>query len=126
MNTGVAPLWQCHARLLPDYFFLAAFLPATAVLKPAPAVKRGTVEAATLITAPVCGLRPVRAARLDDLKVPKPTRVTVSPLATALTTAARIASSAFPADALLMSASAAAASINSDLFMNVPWLVVRT
>src|SRR5512135_2623015 len=120
MNTGVAPLWQCHARLSPDYFFLAAFLPATAALKPAPAVKRGTVVAAILISLPVCGLRPVRAARLADLKVPKPTRVTESPLETALTTASRMASSARPAAALLMSASAAATSINSDLFMDSP------
>jgi hypothetical protein len=68
-----------HACHLLHHFFFAAFLPATAVLKPTPAVKRGTVVAAILSSAPVCGLRPVRAARLDDLKVPKPTRVTVSP-----------------------------------------------
>lgn len=47
-----APAAGCH------YFFFADFLPATAALKPAPAVKRGTVAAASLISAPVCGLRP--------------------------------------------------------------------
>ena len=82
-------------------FFLAAFLPATAALKVAPAVKRGTVVAAILSSLPVCGLRPTRAARFDDLKVPKPTRVTVSPLDTAFVTAAITASSALPAAALL-------------------------
>src|SRR5512143_1300787 len=116
----MAPRWRRHAHHLLHHFFLAAFLPATAVLKPAPAVKRGTVDAEILISAPVCGLRPVRAARLDDLKVPKPTRVTESPFATALTTASRIASRALPAAALLMSASDAATSINSDLFMYIP------
>src|SRR5574340_1084653 len=120
--------WPIRAAPRPHmshHFFLAAFLPATAALKPAPAVKRGTVDAAILISAPVCGLRPVRAARLEDLKVPKPTRVTVSPFETALTTASRMASSALPAAALLMSASVAATSINSDLFMDIPWLVER-
>ena len=44
------------------------------------------------------------------------------PLATALTTAAKIASSALPAAALLMSASVATASINSDFFINIHWV----
>lgn len=99
-----------------DHFFLAAFLPATAALKPAPAVKRGTVVAAILISLPVAGLRPVRAARLDDLKVPKPTRVTLSPLETAFVIAAIAASRALPAAALDSSASLATASMSSDLF----------
>ena len=51
-------------------FFVAAFLPDTAALNPAPAVNLGTVVAAILSSLPVCGLRPVRAARLDDLKPP--------------------------------------------------------
>src|SRR3569832_947285 len=123
---GRAPRWAVPSPLVLHHFFFAAFLFATAVLKTAPAVKRGTVDAAILISAPVCGLRPVRAARLDDLKVPKPTRVTVSPFATALTTASRIASSALPAAALLMSASVAATTINSHLFINIPSLVERT
>jgi hypothetical protein len=99
------------------YFFLAAFLPATAALKVAPAVKRGTVVAAILSSLPVCGLRPIRAARFDDLKLPKPTRVTGSPLETDLTMAAMTADSAFSAAALLISASLAVISISSDLFM---------
>ena len=94
------------------YFFLA-FLPATAVLKVAPAVNFGEVDAAIFRAAPVPGLRPVRAARLTDLKVPKPTRVTVSPLATALTMAAMAAVSARSESALVSSDDFAMDSISS-------------
>jgi hypothetical protein len=38
-----------------------------------PALKAGTLEAAILISSFVRGLRPVRAARLRTVKVPKPT-----------------------------------------------------
>ena len=41
-----------------------------------PAVNTGAVLAAILIAAPVCGLRPVRAALFLASKVPKPTKVT--------------------------------------------------
>ena len=44
-----------------------------------PALKRATFLALIFIVAPVCGLRPVRAARLDTEKVPKPTNVTLPP-----------------------------------------------
>ena len=37
-----------------------------------PDTNAGTLDAAILISAPVCGLRPVRAARLLTLNVPKP------------------------------------------------------
>ena len=37
-----------------------------------PDTNAGTLDAAILISAPVCGLRPVRAARLFTLNVPKP------------------------------------------------------
>ena len=79
-----------------DYFLADFFLPDTASLKPDPALNFGTVVAAILIVAPVLGFLPVRAARLADLKVPKPTRVTVSPLETALTTAAMMLSRTLP------------------------------
>jgi len=50
---------------------------------------------------------PVRAARLPTLKVPKPTRVTLSPFFSACLTAEMAASSARPAAALEISASSA-------------------
>ena len=55
------------------------YLPFTASLRTLPAVNPGRRAAAILISSPVRGLRPVRAARLFTLKVPKPTKVTVSP-----------------------------------------------
>jgi hypothetical protein len=56
---------------------------------------------------------PVRAARLAGLKVPKPTRVTESPLDTALTTAPMTAARVRSAAALLISASLATTSMSS-------------
>src|SRR5574343_630760 len=104
-----------------DYFFLAAlFLAATDALKAVPAVNFGTVVAGILSVAPVFGFLPVRAARLAALKVPKPTRVTDSPLVTVLTTAPMMAVSALSAAALVIPASFAATSTSSDLFIYVP------
>src|SRR5574343_274385 len=103
---------------MPDYFFFAAvFLAATAALNAVPAVNFGTVVAGIFSVAPVFGFLPVRAARLADLKVPKPTRVTDSPLATVLTTAATMADNALSAAALVIPASFAATSTSSDLFI---------
>ena len=48
-----------------------------------PALNDGTFEAEICIDAPVCGLRPVRAARLLTKKLPKPVMETLSPLARA-------------------------------------------
>src|ERR1035437_5834312 len=62
----------------------AAPLGSTAALNFEPAVNFGTVVAAIFSAAPVLGFLPVRAARLTDLKVPNPTRVTVSPFLTAV------------------------------------------
>lgn len=44
----------------------------TASFKALPALNAGTVVAAIWIAAPVCGLRPSRAARSRVSKVPKP------------------------------------------------------
>ena len=44
----------------------------TASLSALPALKAGTLEAAILISLPVCGLRPLRAARSRTSKLPKP------------------------------------------------------
>src|SRR5918994_4141822 len=51
----------------------------TAFFRAFPALKRTTRRFGTLIAAPVCGLRAVRAFRCDVLKVPKPTKVIESP-----------------------------------------------
>ena len=59
-----------------------------------PALKRATFFALILIASPVCGLRPVLAARLDTEKVPKPTKVTLSPFFKDLVTASIKASKA--------------------------------
>jgi len=44
----------------------------TASLNALPAVNLTVLAAGILSSAPVCGLRPMRAARLPDLKVPNP------------------------------------------------------
>ena len=44
----------------------------TASLRALPALNAGTLEAAILISLPVCGLRPLRAARSRTSKLPKP------------------------------------------------------
>src|SRR5690606_33823641 len=82
-----------------------------------PALNAGFLEALILMVSPVRGLRPVRAPRLRTEKVPKPTRVTVSPFFRALVMAATIASTARPASALDSSAPSATASMNSALFI---------
>ena len=51
----------------------------TASLRPLPAENFGTVRAGIFTSAPVCGLRPVDAARFDTVKLPKPTRRTSPP-----------------------------------------------
>ena len=88
-----------------------------ASLKPLPALKAGVLEAAILISLPVWGLRPVRAALLRTSKVPKPTSVTLSPffrvISTVLVNALRAASASF----LDRLASLAIASTSSVLFI---------
>ena len=64
------------------------------------------------MAAPVCGLRPVRAARAFTEKVPKPTKETDSPSLRAPVTAPITASRARPAAAFERSASAVMASVS--------------
>ena len=59
-----------------------------------PDTKAGTLDAAILISAPVCGLRPVRAARLFTLNVPKPINCTASPFFKLPVIASKVASKA--------------------------------
>lgn len=90
-----------------------------------PALKEGTLAAAIWIGAPVCGLRPVRAARSFTLKEPKPTSATELPDFKDEAMASVIASIARAAAAFGKSAVSATASINSDLFTLSPYYHFR-
>ena len=95
--------------LLADYF--------TFTESSLPALNLTTFLAAILISFPVCGLRPLRAAREETEKDPNPTRATRSPFLRATVVAPMKASSAFFASTLESSAFAAIASMSSALFM---------
>jgi hypothetical protein len=99
----------------PNYFRL------TADFKEAPAENFGTFAAGIFNASPVLGLRPVRAARLPTEKVPKPTRVTLSPLRKEFVTVSVNASMRLlQEDLLVLGIFLAMASINSDLFIGSP------
>ena len=83
----------------------------------APALNFATFFALILMAAPVCGLRPVRAALLETEKVPNPTRVTLSPFFNVFAMVSVKESSAAVACFLLIPASSAILSINSPLFI---------
>ena len=85
----------------------------------APALNLATFLALILISLPVRGLRPLRLARAETEKVPKPTRVTFPPFARVPVTAPNTASSASPACPLVSLVSFAILSINSPLFMTL-------
>ena len=51
----------------------------TASLSALPGLNAGTLLAAISISSPVCGLRPLRAARSRTSKLPKPINCTFSP-----------------------------------------------
>ena len=71
------------------------------------------VAAGILIAAPVCGLRPWRAARLATLKLPKPVSRTSSPLTRLSVMVVKTASTARWASALLVPVMFATASTSS-------------
>src|SRR5918912_4472599 len=96
----------------------------TASLRALPGRNLGTFAALILIVAPVRGLRPLRAARLLTLNVPKPTSDTLLFFFSVVFTPPMTASSARVAAAFEMSACLAMCSINSDLFTKVPPLKV--
>lgn len=96
------------------FHFHNYFLP-TESFKALPALNTGTLRAAILISAPVCGLRPLRASRLRTSKLPKPTRETLSPLANAPLTAPITALRAFSESFLVSLVSFATFSIRSAL-----------
>src|SRR3989304_4487896 len=66
----------------------------TASLSAFPALNVGILAALILIVSPVCGLRPLRAARSRTPKVPNPTKVTTSLLFSDLVMLVKTASSA--------------------------------
>jgi putative acetyltransferase len=88
----------------------------TADLSALPAVNFGTFVAGIFISAPVCGLRPFLAFLLLMEKVPKPTRVTLSPFFRALMMCLTQVSIAFPAAAFDILALIACYRINEICF----------
>ena len=95
-----------------DYFPLL-----TAPAKSEPALNFTTFLAAILISFPVWGLRPKRAARLATEKDPNPTKDKRSPFFNALLIASIQESNARPESALVNFYQFAIASINSAFFM---------
>src|SRR6187551_2588581 len=82
-----------------------------------PALNLATFLALILITAPVCGLRPLRAALLETENVPKPTNVTLPlPFKVFVTASTKESNVAF-ACVFVMPASSAIFAINSALFI---------
>ncbi len=75
-----------------DFGRLLGFL--TKALKAVPGRKRGALLLAMRTEVPVCGLRPVRAARSARSKVPKPVMATFPPRTTSRTTESSTVSSA--------------------------------
>gem|GEM_PF-5898868 len=98
----------------------------TASFSALPARKPGTLPAGMVNSLPVCGLRPVRAARSRTENVPKPTSATSSPSFSESETELTNASNTRPAAALEISASAAILSINCDLFtLFIPSFIIH-
>src|SRR5215475_14988918 len=87
------------------------------------ALKRGTLAAAILIFAPVCGLRPSPALRLDTWNVPNPTSRTFSFFFNDLVITASMASTAPAASVLERLVEAATAAIRSCLFTGQPQIL---
>src|SRR5215213_5964813 len=85
-----------------------------AFLRPEPAVKRGTFDAAICIDSPVRGLRPSRAPRAATWNLPKPVNVTSPPLLSVDSMVPSTASTAAAASFLERPASWATLSTNSD------------
>ncbi|CDX58255.1 hypothetical protein MPL1032_270097 [Mesorhizobium plurifarium] len=93
----------------------------TASLRPLPAENFGTVRAGIFTSAPVCGLRPVEAARFDTVKFPKPTSRTSPPFFSSPVITENTASTADCASAFEMLAASATADTSSFLFIKIPF-----
>src|SRR4051794_33222426 len=85
-----------------------------AFLRPEPAVKRGTFDAAICIDSPGRGVRPSRAPRAATWNLPKPVNVTSPPPFNVLSMVFSTASTAAAASFLDRPASWATLSTNSD------------
>src|SRR5690606_5401345 len=94
------------------------YLAFTASFRALPGRNFGTRAFLILISSPVRGLRPVRAARSDTAKVPKPTRVTEPFFFRVVFTAPTKASRARPTSALERSVLEEICSISSVLFID--------
>jgi len=88
----------------------------TASFRPLPALNLGWLDAGIWMLSPVRGLRPVVAARLVTLKVPKPTRRTSSPPFKAPAIASKTLSTALAESDLDKPVLLATAAIRSFLF----------
>src|SRR5262249_5989995 len=86
----------------PKRSFKTAYFLLTAFFNRAPAANLATRAAGILISAPVAGLRPLRAARLATENVPNPTSATGSPLVSELVTLSMNASKVVSTDALVL------------------------
>src|SRR5215210_5873967 len=80
-----------------DYFLLF-----TDFFNRAPAENLATFDAGIFISAPVAGLRPLRAARFEREKVPKPINATGSPLVNDAVTVSMNASKVVSTDVLVL------------------------
>src|SRR5947199_311711 len=115
------------AAFLPPAFlagaadFLAPPLVFSADLKAAAGAKRTPLDAAIFTGAPVCGLRPVRAARDVGLKVPNPKMLTRLPALVSAITASRNTETADSACFFSSPVLLATSSTNSDLFTATSW-----
>ena len=87
--------------------FLCNYL--TASLSALPGLKAGTLLAGISISSPVCGLRPLRAARSRTSKLPNPINCTFSPSFKAFKIESKTASTAFVASFLESSVASATA-----------------
>src|SRR5439155_3104396 len=92
----------------------------TACFSALPALNRGTRRFGTLIVAPVCGLRALRALRFEVLKVPKPTNETESPFLSDLVMPSMSESTAAAALVFVSPVSLAIFWMTSCLFMGPP------
>jgi len=101
-----------------DYFFELF----TAALSVAPALNDGTLEALIFNSAPVLGLRPVRAARFFTEKAPNPTNDRESPFLRVFEMISMKAAIVRSAAALLVSVFFARASASSLRFIVLPFI----
>src|SRR5690606_33830295 len=105
-------------RTIVTYFFFLFGL--SAAFRVELGENRSAVDAAIFPGSPVCGLRPVRAARFEVLQEPNPGQATFSPFLALLTTASKNAPIVRSASALVTPAAFATPSISSALVAICP------